>query len=214
MLNIETFTVNMIQENCYVLSDETSEAVIIDDGAYYPEEKQTIEEYIDSNHLKPVHLLNTHAHFDHTFGNRSIYERYGLKAELHQADAELYRMLPLQAQSIIGVRLNVESTPIERFLKEGDVVTFGHHALRVIETPGHTPGGVCFYCEEEKVIFSGDSLFWQSIGRTDFPGSDETALIESLKKKVLTLPEDTVVLSGHGPSTTVGNEKRKNIYFR
>ena len=86
--------------------------------------------------------------------------------------------------------------------------------LRVIETPGHTPGGVCFYCEEEKVIFSGDSLFWQSIGRTDFPGSDETALIESLKKKVLTLPDDTVVLSGHGPSTTVGNEKRKNIYFR
>ena len=214
MLHIETFVVNMIQENCYVLHDETHEAVIIDDGAYYQEEKKSIEDYIENNHLKLVHMLNTNAHLDHEFGNRAIYDRYGLEAEFHQADSDLYKMLSLQAQSIMGVKLDIETTPVSRYLKEGDKVAFGNHTLNIIETPGHTPGGICFYCEDEKVLFSGDSLFWQSIGRTDFPESDGVALIKSLKEKVLTLPEDTSVLTGHGPSTTIGEEKRKNIYFR
>ena len=214
MLHIEKFTVNMIQENCYIVNDETLDAVIIDDGAFYPEEKQAIEQYIEQNHLRPVHLLNTHAHFDHVLGNRAIYDKYGLLTELHEADAYLLDSLHTQVREMMGWEMEEVQIPAGKFLTEQDEITFGSHKLRVIATPGHTPGGICFYCEQEQVLFSGDSLFQYSIGRTDFPGGNLMSLISSLKQKVLTLPDDTQVLSGHGPATTVGQEKSANLYLR
>jgi len=204
----------MIQENCYVLNDETNEAVIIDDGAYYPEEKKAIEQYIQDHKLKPVHLLDTHAHFDHIMGNEELFLKFGLKAEFHKKDAYLYDTASLQAQSIISSKLNVHDVPAGAFIKNNDEIIFGNLRLKVIETPGHTPGGVCFYCESEKVLFSGDSLFKQSIGRTDLPGGDGVKLLESLKNNILTLPDETKVFPGHGPSTTIQEEKELNIYFK
>ncbi|MFA6820001.1 MAG: MBL fold metallo-hydrolase [Bacteroidaceae bacterium] len=214
MLHIQKFVVNMIQENCYILNDETNEAVIIDDGAYYPEEKKAIEQYILNNNLKPVHLLDTHAHFDHIMGNEDLFQKFDLKAEFHENDAYLYDTISLQIQSLLSNKLNVHKVPAGPFIKSNDLISFGNIQLRVIETPGHTPGGVCFYCESEKVLFSGDSLFKQSIGRTDLPGGDGVKLLESLKRNILTLPDETKVFPGHGPSTTIKDEKERNIYFK
>lgn len=214
MLNIKVFTVNMVQENCYILSDETKDAVIIDDGAYFPEEEMAIEQYILSEGLTPKHLILTHAHFDHIMGSGKVFEKYCLKAEMSNKDAYLYDMASLQAQSIIGRKLDFQTAPVGNFLKDSDKVEFGSHSLSVIETPGHTLGGVCFYCEAEKILFSGDSLFQQSIGRTDLKGGNMEMLIKSLKEKVLTLPEETKVYPGHGSSTQIGYEKENNIYFK
>lgn len=214
MLHIQKFVVNMIQENCYVVNDETLEAVIVDDGAYYHEEKLAIENYINENGLHPVLLLDTHAHFDHIMGNKALYDRYGLKARFSRADAALYDGLKDQARLIMGFALEgLESAPAGPFVSEGDVLTFGSHRFSVIATPGHTPGGLCFYCKEENVLFSGDSLFHGSIGRTDLPGGDTEALVNSLKTKILTLPEPTRVLTGHGPATDVLTEKKINPYL-
>ncbi|MBR3115592.1 MAG: MBL fold metallo-hydrolase [Bacteroidaceae bacterium] len=214
MLNIKCFVVNMVEENCYVVSDETKEAVIIDDGAYIRGEHEAIDDYISRNGLTLTHVLNTHAHFDHTMGNAHLYRTYGLKPEISTGDAELYTDLSLQVQSILGRRLKVETVPLAPTLKEGDIITFGTHKLRVIETPGHTPGGICFYCREEAIIFSGDNLFEQSIGRTDFPGGNAFDLISSLQNKVMTLPDNTVVYPGHGGSTTIELERRYNPFLK
>ena len=214
MLHVQKFTVNMIQENCYILSDETKEAVIIDDGAYYHEERLAIEEYIQSEKLIPVHLIDTHAHFDHVLGNKAIYDKYHLKAEFNSKDATLYDNATLQAQNLLGEKFEVEKAPIGEFIKEHDLIKFGNHSLNAIETPGHSPGGLCFYCEEEKVLFSGDTLFKFSIGRSDLEGGSSSDLISSIKNKLFTLPEDTTVLPGHGPSTTIKDEKEGNLYFR
>lgn len=216
MIHIERFMVNMIQENCYIVNDETKEAVIIDDGAYYPEENKAIENYIRKNDLKPVLLLNTHAHFDHILGNHAIYETFGLKARFSSKDSYLYDSISEQMNSIMGCNLSkAQDAPAGDFIKEGDILTFGNNRkIEVISTPGHTPGGLCFYMEEEKLLFSGDSLFQGSIGRTDFPGGSEKDLIQSLKEKIITLPDDVQVLTGHGPATTIDAEKYQNIYLR
>lgn len=216
MLHIERFEVNMIQENCYIIHDESNEAVIIDDGAHYKEEQDAIENYIKNNHLKPVLLLNTHTHFDHIMGNKALYDTFGLKARFSSADSYLYDSISEQMKEIMGCSLhNVSDAPAGDFIKEGDELVFGNNIkIVVISTPGHTPGGLCFYLPEEKVLFSGDSLFQGSIGRTDFPGGNEYDLINSLKEKVLTLPGDVTVLPGHGPSTTIEAENYQNIYFR
>lgn len=214
MIKIKCFTVNMVEENCYVLNDETKEAVIIDDGAYLRGEHQAIDTYIAREGLKLKHVLNTHAHFDHTLGNYHLFQTYGLKPEMSAADAELYGNLSLQVQSLLGRKLKVDVAPVEHLLHEKDIITFGTHQLQVIETPGHTPGGICLYCKAENVLFSGDSLFQQSIGRTDFPGGNTFSLISSLKEKVMSLPDNTKVYPGHGLPTTIGEERRLNPYFR
>lgn len=214
MIKIKCFTVNMLEENCYVLSDDTHEAVIIDDGAYIRGEHQAIDHYIVRENLIPKHVLNTHGHFDHTLGNFHLYQTYGLKPEMSTADADLYDHLSLQIQSILGRKLKVEVVSVEHFLHDGDTIRFGNHQLQVIETPGHTPGGICLYCRQENILFSGDSLFRQSIGRTDFPGGNALSLISSLKERVMTLPDSTKVYPGHGEPTTIGEERYFNPYFR
>ncbi|MBO4486746.1 MAG: MBL fold metallo-hydrolase [Bacteroidaceae bacterium] len=224
MLNIKCFVVNMVEANCYVISDETAEAVIIDDGACIRGEHQAIDDYLNRNGLTLKHVLNTHGHFDHTMGNAHLYATYGLKPRLCALDSELYTNISLQVQSMLGRRLTIDVAPLGPALNEGDSIRFGNHSLKVIHTPGHTPGGLCFYCRPDKapspdkhqnsgLLFSGDSLFEQSIGRTDFPGGNGVHLIRSLRDKIITLPPDTIVYPGHGNSTTIERERHYNPYL-
>jgi len=213
MLNIRPFVCNMLQENCFIVNDETSEAVIIDCGAYFEDERQAIVSYIRNNHLKPRHLLCTHGHFDHCFGNDTIWHEFGLQPEVASED-EWLMDISRQMHDMMGVDYPGEVPPIGRFLNKDDTITFGSHSLKVLPTPGHTPGGVCFYCQEEKVVFTGDTLFHQSIGRTDFDRGSWNQLMDSLKTVVAKLPADTTVYCGHGPKTTIGTELSCNPYLR
>jgi len=213
MFKVQTFQVNLLQENTYVVSDETKECVIIDCGAYYDEEREAITHYIDSEGLKPMHLLCTHGHFDHNFGIDTIYQAYGLKAEVAKEDDELISHLPEQFKAMIGVPLRREYPGVGRHIEPDEIVRFGNHELKVLKTPGHTKGGVVFYCEEEHVVFSGDTLFRMSVGRTDFEGGSYQELDRSLKEVLAKMPAETTVYSGHGPKTTISDEIRYNPYL-
>jgi len=214
MLTIKQFTCNMLSENCYVVSDSTRECVIIDCGAFYSEETQAIGAYIQSNNLKPAHLLCTHGHFDHCMGNGYIYRVFGLKPEIHLDDKFLMDKMKSQVLDLLDVDMPLEAVPVGRFLAEGDIITFGTHQMRLIHTPGHTPGGAVYYCEKERAAFSGDTLFRMSIGRTDFERGSYDDIITSLKRLVTLLPAETVVYPGHGPQTTISDELRYNPYLR
>lgn len=214
MLTIKTFPCNMLAENCYVVSDETRECVIIDCGAYYDDERQALLRYLSEQQFTPVHLLCTHGHLDHCFGNDTLYEAYALKPELHADDEFLAKDMAAQASAFFGIDYGHPTPPIGRFLSEGDTVSFGSHQLKVLHTPGHTPGGLTYYCEEEKVAFTGDTLFRMSVGRTDFERGSWQQLSESLRNVISSLPNDTTVYCGHGPQTTIGEEKQMNPYLR
>lgn len=212
MLNIERFVCNMIQENTYVVSDERKECVIVDCGAYAPEERKAIVSYIRDNGLTPKHLIATHGHIDHNFGNDTIYKEFGLKVEVH-ADAQPFmESLPEQAEEICGVTLDYKMPPVGKYLHEDDVITFGNHKFTIIETPGHSPGSVFYYCEEEGVAFSGDTLFRGTIGRTDIKGGSMFMIIQSLRA-ISQLPDTTKILPGHGSPTTIGAEVTHNPYM-
>lgn len=213
MLNIQRFVCNMLQENCYIVSDETLEAVIIDCGAYFKDEGLAITNYIDSHGLKPKHLLCTHGHFDHCMGNELIYNRYGLKPEVAIQDQWLMETMASQIRDITGVDLPLTAPPVGRYLTPSDIISFGTHHFTILPTPGHTPGSVLFHCEDESVVFSGDTLFYQSIGRTDFDRGSYADMVNSLRNVVCKLPDNTIVYSGHGPKTTIVDEKTANPYL-
>lgn len=212
MIHIERFQVNMISENCYVVSDETKECVIIDCGAYYEEERQAIVDYICQNELTPKHLLATHGHVDHNFGNDTIYHEFQLRPEYNNRDEELMKDLKGQAKMLFNLDINNKYPAAANYLDDGDSVKFGNHEFRVITTPGHSAGGVCYYCKEENILFSGDTLFRGSIGRTDFIGGNQFLIIQSLRQ-LGQLPDETRIFPGHGQQTTMGNELATNPYM-
>lgn len=201
----------MIKGNCYVVSDSSKECVIIDCGAYYEEERRAIVDYILNDNLKPVHLLVTHGHLDHNFGNNTVFDEFGLKPEAGYGDRELIENLKGQAKDTFGVEVDYDFPPVGHYFDDEEVVSFGNHQFSIIPTPGHTPGGVTFYCKEEKVAFTGDTLFKGSIGRTDLGGS-MFMIINSLRE-LAQLPDDTTILPGHGDSTTIGDELAHNPYM-
>ncbi len=214
MLNIQRFVVNMIEENCYVLWDDSREAVLIDCGAFFPEEREALRNFIDTHSLQVKHLLQTHAHFDHLFGADFIYRTYGLRPEMHRNEADTYANAALQARLFMHRELPLVLPPAGELFDDGSLITFGTHRLEVVPTPGHTPGGVCFYDRTEAVLFSGDCLFRHEIGRCDLPGGDEASLVGSLKARILSLPDAVTVCPGHGEATTVGEERRANPYLQ
>ena len=214
MITIKTFPFNLLQENTYVVSDETLDCVIIDCGAYYEEERKAITEYITGQNLHPCHLLATHGHWDHNLGNDTIYNTFGLKVEAAAEDEFLITDIPRNFQSIIGAPLRREYPAVGHFFDKGEVIKFGNHELQVLKTPGHSPGSVVFYCEQEHVAFSGDTLFKMSVGRTDFEGGSYQALMSSLNNVLAKLPYETAVLPGHGPKTTIGEELKYNPYMQ
>lgn len=197
-----------------MVSDESRECVIIDCGAMYNEELAALDHYIADNQLKPLHLLATHGHLDHNFGNAHMFWKYGLKVEICVEDQELVERLPEQARDIFGIEIPADQPSAGRLLGNGDVITFGSHQLQVLQTPGHTHGSCLFYCAEEHTAFTGDTLFRMSIGRTDFAEGSWAEMEKSLRDVVAKLPKETIVLSGHGPQSTIADEIQYNPYLR
>lgn len=214
MFTIKTFPFNLLQENTYVVSDETHECVIIDCGAYYEEERKAITDYITGDGLRPTHLLATHGHWDHNLGIDTIFNAFGLQVEAAAEDEFLITDIPHNFQSIIGAPLRREFPAVGRFFDKDEVIRFGNHELQVLKTPGHSPGSVVFYCAQEHIAFTGDTLFRMSVGRTDFEGGSYEALMNSLNQILANLPVETIVLPGHGPQSTIGEELRFNPYLQ
>ena len=212
MLKIQTFEVNPLHENCYVVSDDTKECVIIDCGAFTESEQEAIITYINKNGLKPVHNIGTHGHLDHHFGDAAILSAFNLLPEVSDGDEVLMQHPKEAALQMLGMDLNIDLPAGELRLTENNTISFGSHTLRIIRTPGHSRGSVSFYCAEENVLFTGDTLFKGSIGRTDFPGGSMFQIISSLRE-LAQLPDTTIVYPGHGPQTSIGFELAHNPYM-
>jgi glyoxylase-like metal-dependent hydrolase (beta-lactamase superfamily II) len=212
MLNIKRFVCNMIRENCYVVNDETKECVIIDCGAYYPEERKAVTDYISEKELVPKHLICTHGHLDHNFGDDTIFKEYHLRPECGAGDADFMKDLNGQGKDIFNMDIHIDYPEVDHYFKEDEVVKFGNHTFRVMLTPGHSEGGVTFICDEEHLAFTGDTLFKGSIGRTDFKGGSMFKIIQSLRH-LSQLPDETRIFPGHGQDTTIGRELAQNPYM-
>ncbi|SMD35048.1 Glyoxylase, beta-lactamase superfamily II [Reichenbachiella faecimaris] len=210
MIQIQNFVFNPFMENTYVLYDETKEAIVVDPGCYEQAEKDELTDFIESNELKVVKLINTHCHIDHVFGNAFVKKKYGVSLTIHKEDEATLKSVEVYAPAY-GFQ-NFENTEAEVFFDEGDQVEFGNSVLDVFFTPGHAPGHVVLVNQVQKICIGGDVLFDGSIGRTDLPGGDFDTLIKSIHDKVFTLNDDTVVYPGHGGTTTVGKEKVSNPF--
>ena len=211
MISVRRYVFNAIEVNTYLLYDESGECVIIDAGCMGKNEEQELTVYIEKKNLKPVLLLNTHTHVDHIAGNKFVSKKYNIPLSIHKDGLQFIHAAKMYATALnfdIGDTIEPSS-----FINDSDTVKFGQSELKVIYTPGHADGSVCFYSEKDKFVIVGDVLFNGSIGRTDFPTGNLDMLISNIKNKLLTLPEDTVVFSGHGGRTTIGHEKTTNSFL-
>lgn len=212
-MKISRFTMNPFGMNCYILwSAPGGECIVIDPGMMLDSEREMISSFIDGNKLAVKHLLLTHCHIDHACGASWLAKRYGVAIEAGAGEAVIAENMPLQAQRF---GLKIDSTPvsIDKTLAEGDIITLAGEDIKVLETPGHSPGSLTFYIHDSEVVVTGDVIFQSSIGRTDLPGGSFSQLIGTIKTKILTLPADTVIAPGHGDTTTVGDEKIYNPYI-
>jgi len=210
MLSVQSFTFNPFQENTYVLFDETKEAVIIDPGCSDRAEEKELSQWIDDAGLKVRFILLTHSHIDHILGAWFVKDKYKAPLCIHPKDEAT-----LRSGKVVSAMYGLDKfTPVEhdQYLSEEQLVKFGNTKLSVLFLPGHAPGHVGFYHADEKVLIGGDVLFRSSIGRTDLPGGDFDTLISSIHQKLFTLPDDVVVYPGHGPETTIGEEKVSNPF--
>ena len=212
MTRVYQLTYGPFAENTYVIADDDLNAIIIDPGMYHPEENAQFFEFINSHQLKQCRLLLTHAHLDHVFGVNWINKTYGLTPEIHFDDQIVYESAVVVAKQY-GLNMN-QLVPSNISLIHNQVFKFGGSEFRIIHTPGHSPGSVCFRNDNEGYVISGDVLFQGSIGRTDLPGGDFNVLIRSINEHIINLAEDTIVYSGHGPVTTVGQEKISNPFLQ
>ncbi len=212
MLSIKSFEFSPIQENTYILYNEFNDCVIIDPGCYYDAEKDELVAFITENKLKPLMLINTHCHLDHVFGNKMVAEKFGLTLQIHEKEKAVLAFAPTSGLMYEMPFDNYEGDFI--LLNEGDTIKIGADELSILLTPGHSPGSLSFYCAADKFVISGDVLFKNSVGRSDLPGGNHEQLIKSIKDKLMPLPNETVVYSGHGPATTIGEEKKYNPYLQ
>jgi hydroxyacylglutathione hydrolase len=211
MIQIKSFVFSPFAENTYVLFDDTQEALIIDPGCYEAKEFQEITDFITQQRLVPVGIVNTHAHIDHVLGVAKLKRTYTIPFALHKLDEPLLRAVKTYAPNY-GFP-GFEEPSVERWLNEGETITFGNSSLRILFVPGHAPGHVAFVHDEQKFIIGGDVLFRQSIGRTDLPGGDMSTLLHSIRTQLFTLPEDYTVYAGHMQPTTIGYEKKYNPFL-
>lgn len=212
MSKIAKFTFNPFQENTYILFDESLECIVIDPGCSNAAENQELSNFIEKNNLKPVKLINTHCHVDHVLGNKYVADKYGLELGIHKLEVPVLQAVP-EYGKMLGLNITAQKAP-DYFIEPGSTISFGNgQVLEVLFTPGHSPGSLSFYNKAAAYVISGDALFFQSIGRTDLPGGDYAILISSIKKELMTLPEATRVCSGHGPDTSIGQEKNSNPFL-
>lgn len=209
---VKSFLSNHIGENTFVLNDG-NEAAIIDCGAYSEKQWEPILRYIKENNLNVRYALQTHTHFDHIYGLRFVERDLGIKAMCHNADKWLYDHANETTMALMGETFPTPQPEIDATLHDGQLLKLGTLTIEVLHTPGHTEGGVCFYIEQENIVFCGDTLFAGSIGRTDFPGGNFEMEISSIRERLLTLPPDTIAYPGHGPQTTIQQEISCNPYF-
>ncbi|MBY0476442.1 MAG: MBL fold metallo-hydrolase [Chitinophagaceae bacterium] len=211
MFTVKAFTFSPIQENSYLLYNEKGHALIIDPGCYFEDEREELQLFVQQNKLKPQLLLNTHCHLDHVFGNKWMHETYHLLLHIHPNEKQVLDFAPASG---LMWNLPFDNYNAElKYLKEGEDILLDNDRLQILFTPGHSPGHVCFYCEEQGFVIGGDVLFRESIGRTDLPGGHFETLINSIKTQLFSLPDETMVYSGHGPATTIGHEKKHNPFL-
>ncbi|WP_439555715.1 MBL fold metallo-hydrolase [Dyadobacter sp.] len=212
MIRVKDFTFNPFSENTYLLYDETGECIIIDPGCYEQSEVEELAGFIEAKNLKPVHNINTHAHIDHVLGVAALKRKYNIPFSLHQLDEPLLKAVKTYASNYGFYKF--EEPELDSYLKEGEIFRFGNSSLEIIFVPGHAPGHIAFVSHDDRFVIGGDVLFRLSIGRTDLPGGNHATLLESIRNKIFTLPEDYTVYAGHMDATTVGFEKKNNPFFR
>lgn len=214
MLTVKRFVFNPFDENTYLLTDSaTGQTAVVDPGMFNVHDLEEFDNYIEQNRLTLTQIINTHLHVDHCFGNTHVRDRYGIKTAAHPGDAELGRNAAAQAARF-GMRRPMLPVTIDVPLADGDTITIGSdNTLTVIAVPGHSQGGIALYDARDGFVLTGDSLFQNSIGRTDLPGGNMRQLVQAVRTRLLTLPDDTVVLPGHGPATTIGQEKAGNPFL-
>jgi len=210
-LRITRFTFNPFDENTWVL-DNGREALLVDPGCSDADEQRELEYWLATNRLTPIRLLLTHAHLDHVLGCAWMHRRFGLLPELHRADLPLLELAERQGL-MYGIPCEPPPAPT-KFLAPGDTITLGNERLEVLFVPGHAPGHIAFWHPEQRFVISGDVLFQRSIGRTDLPGGDMDTLIASIRTELFPLGDDVKVHCGHGPDTTIGEERRLNPFLR
>lgn len=208
MLNIKCFGFNPICVNTYIIYNESKDCVIVDAGNCNLREDNILFDFIKKNQLKPLMILNTHGHIDHILGNYETVKRFNIPMASHPDGMEYFKMAYAYAGAF-GINYDKDHTvypSIELF--DNQIINIGDDELKVIHTPGHAQGCCCFYCEEQDFLITGDTLFHRGIGRTDLPGGSYSQIVESIKCKLYELPDETVCYCGHGPETTIGEEKR------
>lgn len=212
MLNIVFFTFNAFEGNTYLIVNDKKECWIVDPGMYDDREIRQVTSYISDHQLQPQAILNTHAHLDHIFGVQALIDKYHIPFGLHSMEVPVLQMATASA-ALFGFNFSDIPKPT-LFIKEGVPMQLGEDTLEVFHTPGHSPGSISFYYSKGKWVISGDVLFSGGIGRTDLPGGNFDTLINSIRSKLFTLPDETKVLSGHGPATFTGDEKRHNPFLQ
>lgn len=213
-MKIAIFGLQLFGVNCYVVYDpDEKKAVIIDPGIIDNREIEAIDNFLTKNELEVVGIVNTHLHIDHAIANSGLSSKFGSVVMAHEDDKFLGDRLQGQAREF-GLPLHVENAGVNQYLKDGDIIKVGSGELEVIHVPGHSPGGIALYDKADGFLISGDTLFEGSIGRSDLPGGNLAKLLESIKKKLYVLPDETIVYPGHGSPTTIGKEKKSNPFVR
>ncbi|MFD2202766.1 MBL fold metallo-hydrolase [Shivajiella indica] len=210
MLQLKSFTFNPFMENTYLLYDDSKEAVIFDPGCYEKYEQNELLEFIESQSLKLKYLINTHCHIDHVLGNAFVKKSFQIPLYIHEKEHAVLNSVSVYAPNYgFG---GYEAAEPDFYIAEEDKINFGNTELDILSVPGHSPGHLVFYHKDTGICIAGDTLFQGSIGRTDLPGGDHQTLLNSIKKKMFSLPEDTKVYPGHGPMTSIGFEKEHNPF--
>ncbi len=213
MLEVKQFVFNAFGENSYVLYDTVSRQCIFIDMGCDESQEAVVSEFVKTEKLHPIHSVHTHLHVDHVLGAPFVFSEYALAPRAHSGDAFIYERTEEYAAQL-GLHIKGELPRLGECLEEGDVLQLGEYALQVIHIPGHSPGSIVLYCAETAQVWVGDVLFAGSIGRTDLWGGDYELLISGIQKKLLTLPGETFVYSGHGPATSIANEQKSNPFLR
>jgi len=211
--SIKIFCFNFFQENTYVIwNNQTKNCWIIDPGCMSDSEEKKLFDFIAEMQLKPIRLINTHCHLDHVYGNKAVADKYQLELGIHQEEEKILQAAGMSAK-IFGAPVPAKLEP-SYFIKEDEFLNLDDVPFKVLFTPGHSPGSVSFYNEEDKYCIVGDVLFHRSIGRTDLPYGDYDTLIKSIQEQLYTLAEETEIYNGHGLHTSIAQEKRYNPFVR